>query len=115
MLDGGLGCVDSVLWGDRLCGIARLVFLVAPAANHRDVLLADAIGFENFLGLLRRDFAKPDSGQHIVTEIGGEPVAGIVGAFVDIGDFFRRAVPLELNSRLNMAKASRMSPVSCEL
>ena len=94
LLVGGLGCVDSLLWGDRLCGIARLVFLVAPAANHRDVFLADAVGFENFLGLLRRDFPKPDGRKHIVTEISGESVLRVVGAFVDISDFFRRASAL---------------------
>lgn len=67
------------------------MFLVAPAANHRDVILADAIGFRSVPGLIRRDFAKFDGGQHIVAEISGEASGRIVGAFVGIGDLLGRA------------------------
>jgi hypothetical protein len=64
-LNSGFGCFDAILRDDLLRGIARLVFLVAPSANHRDVLLTDAIGFESVLGLLRRDFATAEKNDQV--------------------------------------------------
>ena len=108
-----MGCFDAILRRDLLRGTTQLIFLVAPAANHRDVLLANAIGFKNFLGLLRRDFAQPDSCQQIVTEISVEAVSRFVGAFVGIGDLFRRASALRVE--LVGEKGRGIADVAAEL
>jgi hypothetical protein len=87
--------------------------IVAPAANHCDILLANTIGFQNFLGFLRRDFAQPDSGQHIVAEIGGEVVGRVVCAFVGIGDLLGRASALGV--KLASEDGGSIADVAAEL
>jgi hypothetical protein len=97
LLVGGIGSFDAVLRCDLL----------------RGVLLAGAIGFKNVLGLLRRDFAKPAGGQHIVAEISGEAVSRVFGAFVGIGDLFRRASALGV--KLAGEKGRSIADVAAEL